>query len=154
MHQEFGRSLVIILAQGLMRLQAIMSARAAVTWRLDSVWRIQFWNVSLTLLMGQCWLSAGGLSSSQLGSLHKATSSHLRNTGSGFPRTWDPREQGSSHSIFYDLASEVPLHLQPPNGYTGQPYSVWGHRGIAQRHELQKARINVSQVGYQQCYFK
>lgn len=40
------------------------------------------------------------------------------------------REQGSSCSIFYSLASEVPLSfLQCPVGYTGQFCSAW--RGVS-----------------------
>lgn len=60
------------------------------------------------------------------------------------------REQGRSHKVFYDLASEVILSHCPqyPTGYTGQPYSVW--EGLPQGTPTRTGEVLevILEVGY------
>ena len=104
-----------------------MLARAVVIWRPDWGWRVHFRVGSFMWLAKQCWLLAGGLSSSPCRPAQKAacvSSWH----GSWFSqRKWSKREQDGSCNVSCELALEV-THVDI-SALVTQPSPIRGERG-------------------------
>lgn len=140
MDQEFRNNLAWwFWTSGSQGVAVKMSARTAESWRLDWTgldWKIHFQEGSLTWLAIWCWILARGLSFLPYVPLHR-TSSVSFDVAIAFPPSewWSRRDQGRSHSFFYDWDLEVSLsHPHSVLLVTWVSSVQWGRPAQKQTH--------------------